>query len=236
MIDEDIHDAAGARRMVDILTDSEADPELRGQAAVKLGPGLQLCDERLDWDDITLYFGESTFETIDQTFRRLYHDASTPKLVRRRILEAAVRAPMDWHEGAVRAAWETDDDDWRQTAVFGMGNVPGFNEQLLEILKQDDLTEGVLREAVRAAGSRGLEKAEPIVRRVALDDDCESYTRQLAIEALIWCGTDRSERALEELSRHSNHDIADTAEWALGEFRMFSNLPDDLPDFDDDLF
>lgn len=236
MINEDIHDDAGARRMLGILTDSEADPELRGQAAIKLGPGLQLCDERIDWDDLDLYFGKATFEKIDQTFRRLYHDASTPKLVRRRILEAAVRAPMDWHEGAVRAAWETDDDDWRQTAVFGMGNIPGFEEQLLDILKRDELTEGVLREAVRAAGARGLEKAEPIVRQVALDDNRESYTRQLAIEALIWCGNDKSERALEKLTRHSDSGIADTAEWALGEFRMFSQMPDDLMGFDDDLF
>ncbi len=236
MIDEDIHDDAGARRMLDILTDSEADPELRGQAAIKLGPGLQLCDERIDWDDLDLYFGKPTFEKIDQTFRRLYHDASTPKLVRRRILEAAVRAPLDWHEGAVRAAWETDDDDWRQTAVFGMGNIPGFEDQLLDIVKRDDLSEGVLREAVRAAGARELGKAEPIVRRVALDENRESYTRQLAIEALIWCGNDRSECALSKLTRHSDPDIADTAEWALGEFRMFSQMPDDLAGFDDDLF
>ncbi len=236
MIDEDIIDDAGARRMLDILTDPEAAPERRGQAAIKLGPGLQLCDERLDWEDITLYFGKATFEEIDQTFRRLYHDASTPKLVRRRILEAAVRAPMDWHEGAVRAAWETDDDDWRQTAVFGMGNHPGFEEQILDILKRDDLSEGVLREAVRAAGGRELGKAEPIVRRVALDESRETYTRQLAIEALIWCGNDRSERALKKLTRHSDSDITDTAEWALGELRMFSSLPDDLAGFDDDFF
>lgn len=236
MIDEDIHDDAGAHRMLDILTDSQADPELRGQAAIKLGPGLQLCDERIDWDDLDLYFGKATFEEIDQTFRRLYHDASTPKLVRRRILEAAVRAPMDWHEGAVRAAWETDDDDWRETAVFGMGHVLGFEDQLLGILKRDDSSEGVLREAVRSAGARELDEAEPIVRRVALDDSRESYTRQLAIEALIWCGNDKSERALEKLTRRSDSDLADTAEWALGELRMFSNLPDDLEGFDDDLF
>ncbi|MFP4601169.1 MAG: HEAT repeat domain-containing protein [Persicimonas sp.] len=236
MLDEDIHDDAGARRMLDILTDPEADDELRAQAAIKLGPGLQLCDERIDWEDITLYFGKAAFEEIDQTFRRLYHDASTPKLVRRRILEAAVRAPMDWHEGAVRAALETDDDDWRQTAVFGMGNIPGFEDQLLDIVQRDDLSEGVLREAVRAAGARELDKAEPIVRRVALDESRESYTRQLAIEALIWCGNDRSERALEKLKRHSDSDIAEVAEWALGEFRMFRRLPDDLMGFDDDLF
>ncbi|MFW5967353.1 MAG: hypothetical protein ACOCV2_07540 [Persicimonas sp.] len=109
MLDEDIRDEAGARRMLDILTDTDADPERRGRAAVKLGPGLQFCDERLNWGDPELYFGKAIFEEIDQTFRRLYHDADTPKFIRRRILEAAVRAPMEWHEGAARAAWEADD-------------------------------------------------------------------------------------------------------------------------------
>jgi hypothetical protein len=130
MIDEDIHDDAGARRMLDILTDAQADPERRGQAAIKLGPGLQLCDEHIDWDDLDLYFGKATFEKIDQTFRRLYH---SPKASHARLFEPP-------------------------------------------------------------------------------------------------------ERALEKLTRHSDSDIADTAEWALGEFRMFSNLPDDLAGFDDDLF
>lgn len=236
MIDEDILDDAGAHRMLDILTDSEADPERRGQAAIKLGPGLQLVDERLNWDDITLYFGKATFEKIDQTFRSLYHDPSTPKLVRRRILEAAVRAPMDWHEGAVRAAWETDDDQWRQTALFGMGYIPGFEDQILDILKSDNLSEEILREAVRAAGARGINNAEPIVRRVALDEDVESYTRQLAIEALIWCGNDASERALVKLMDHEDRNIAETAQWALDERRMFAQLPDPSAEFDDDLF
>ena len=236
MMEEDIIDDAGAHRMLDILTDSDADPETRGRAAIKLGPGLQLCEERLDWDDIDLYFGKATFEKIDRTFRRLYHDASTPKLVRRRILEAAVRAPMDWHEGAVRAAWEADDDQWRQSAVFAMGYIGGFEDELLALLNRDNLSDDLLREAVRAAGSRGIEDAEPILRRVALDEDVDSYTRQIAIDGLIWCGNDASDRALEDLTHHEDSGIAEAAEFALGERKMFAQLPDDLTQSEDDLF
>jgi hypothetical protein len=236
MIDEEIDDDADARRMLEILSDVEAAPELRAEAAIKLGPGLQLCDERLDWDDLDLFFGEAVFEEIDGVFRRLYFDAGTPELVRRRILEAAVRAPMDWHEGAVRAAWAAEDDEWRQTAIFGMGHLPGFEGQLLKILNGEERSEEVLREAVRAAGARGLTEAEPIVRGVALEFGLDIYTRQVAIEALIWCGNDKSEKALDYLSQVATSDIADTAEWALEERRMFGGIPDVFDDFDDDLY
>ncbi|MGM0557017.1 MAG: HEAT repeat domain-containing protein [Myxococcota bacterium] len=236
MINEDIHDDAGARRMLDILTDSDADPERRGQAAIKLGPGLQLCDERLDWDDIDLFFGKATFEQIDKTFRRLYHDAATPRLVRRRILEAAVRFPLDWHDGAIRAAWESDDLDWQRTAMLGMGYVPGFEEQIMEVLEREAPPESLLYEAVRAAGNRAIDEAEPIIRRIALDDDYATFTREHAMNALIWCGNEASDRALERLSRHSDPDIADMAEWALGERRMFDMSPEDLMGFDDEFF
>jgi hypothetical protein len=53
-------------------------------------------------------------------------DASVPTDVRRRILEASVRAPQDWHRDAIRAAYASDDDVWRLTAVFCMRSVRGF--------------------------------------------------------------------------------------------------------------
>ena len=236
MLDDSIYDDEGARQMLKILTDPEESPERRARAAVKLGPGLQSVDERMGWQDPTVYFSEKVFEEIDSTFRSMYFDASTPELVRRRILEAAVRCPRDWHEGAIRAAWQSDDLDWRATALFSMGHIPGFEEDILTTLQRDDLPEDLLREAVRAAGFRGLGEAEPTVRRVALDDDVDTSIRLDAMEALIWCHGDESEAALRQLIKHSDDEIADTAQWALGEIQMFNSLPDDLTDFDPESF
>ena len=42
-------------------------------------------------------------------------DSSIPKQVRRRILEASVRAPEDWHQNAIRAAYSSGDKDWMLT-------------------------------------------------------------------------------------------------------------------------
>ena len=243
LFDEDITDNAGARRMLAILTDTEVDPEDRARAAIKLGPGLQLCDERLSWDDPDLYFTKMVFEEIDHTFRSLYHDATAPKIVRRRILEAAIRAPMNWHEGAVRAAWTTDDEDWRKTGIFGMGMIPGFDDEIRQALELEDVSAALRIEIVRAASGRQIAEAEPIARQMALDDSLEKLTRLIAIESLVGYASDASERALQKLTRSSDSDIAEAARWSLEDFRMFKNLPGlddlddlDLDDFPDDLF
>jgi hypothetical protein len=49
--------------------------------------------------------------------------------VRRRVLEASVRAPQDWHQEAIREAYSSGDESWRLTAVFCMRFVRGFKDQ-----------------------------------------------------------------------------------------------------------
>jgi hypothetical protein len=59
-----------------------------------------------------------TFAMVQESLCALYLDADhVPKNVRRSILEASVRAPQDWHRDAVRAAFSTDDEEWRLTSV-----------------------------------------------------------------------------------------------------------------------
>lgn len=232
MLDEPIDDDEGARQALDILTDPEEPPERRGEAVIKLGPGLQSVDERMSWADPSVFFSRDVFEEIDDTLRTMFFDASTPELVRRRILEAAVRCPGEWHEGAIRAAWQSDSSEWRVTALFSMDHVPGFEDEIRTTIRRPDLPDDLLREAVRAAGRRGLAEVEPIVREVALDDDAQHSIRLDAIDALIWCGDDHTEAALRQLTRHNDPEIADHAQWALDELRMFNSLPDDPSDFD----
>jgi len=229
---EGVIDDEGARRMLRVLTDAGADPKRRAGAAIALGPGLETCDLRMDWDDATVYFAEKTFEEIGRTFHRLYLDASTPKLVRRRILEAAVRAPAEWHAGAIAAAWESGDDEWKLTATFGMGHVPGFEDRLLQVLETDDLSDEMLREALVAAGHREIAAAVPVIARVARDEALETDTRLVAIEALVECGGEEAERTLEALAQGPDRDIAEIAEEAAWELRALHGGGG--PEFDDD--
>ncbi len=45
-----------------------------------------------------------------------------------------MRAPQDWHAGAIRAAYLCGDNDWVLTAVFAMSRIRGFEDQILEAL------------------------------------------------------------------------------------------------------
>jgi hypothetical protein len=89
--------------------------------------------------------------------QKLYFDNGIPKEVRRRILEASVRAPESWHQNAIQAAYSSGDKDWMLTAVFAMGRVRGFDDQILEALKSADPE--IHYEAVEAAGAWGLAAA-----------------------------------------------------------------------------
>lgn len=79
--------------------------ELRGKAAISLGPALEHADTFgfEDADDQLIF--EATFSRIQKSFRDLFHEDAVPRDVRRRILEASVRAPQEWHNEPVRSAY-----------------------------------------------------------------------------------------------------------------------------------
>ncbi|MFC1735770.1 hypothetical protein ACFL1X_06610 [Candidatus Hydrogenedentota bacterium] len=139
------------------ILQSNGEPELlRGMAAIALGPVLDTGDIELmgmdefdEPDDVPISL--QTFKMIQATFHKLYTEAAVPEEVRRRILEASVRAPQDWHKGAIRAAYASDDEDWKLTAVFGMNYIRGFDEQIRESLDSDN--SDIRYEAERAAGA-----------------------------------------------------------------------------------
>jgi hypothetical protein len=162
-----------------ILRDGAAAETLRGLAAISLGPVLELADTDGfdDPDDVPI--SERTFEGIQKALRKLFSDADVPTGVRRRILEASVRAPRDWHRGAVRTAHRSDDAAWKLTAAFCMRYVRGLDEEILEALESED-TE-TQSEAVGAAGAWGVQAAWP--RIAALIDD-EGTSRRVLLEAI----------------------------------------------------
>src|SRR5438093_10541758 len=120
--------------MLSILRRGDRSEEVRGRAVISLGPILEHADTQGFEDADDLPITERAFHTLQESLRKLYRDANVPKEVRRRILEASVRAPQDWHEDAIRVAYSSGDEVWRLTAVFCMRFVRGFEEQILEAL------------------------------------------------------------------------------------------------------
>ena len=91
-----------AECLLSIIRNSGEPDGLRARAATSLGPVLELAfiDEFEEPDAVPIT--ERTFRNIQISLQQVYADESIPKIVRRRILEASVRAPEDWHRKAIR--------------------------------------------------------------------------------------------------------------------------------------
>jgi len=189
-----------------------AEPErLRAKAAIALGPVLEQTDT--DGFDDPVFEGdlppitEGMFTAIQLRLRELYQDGGVPKLVRRRILEASVRAPENWHKGAIREAYAGDDEEWKLTAVFGMNYIKGFDKEILESLRSKN--KDIHFHAVEAAGAWELDKAwEHVVDLV----ESPKTDKRLLIAAIGAVGAIRPNDAwevLEHLEDSADEDIVE---------------------------
>ena len=101
---------------------------------------------------------KKVFDRIQEALRKAYLGGEgSPKELRRRALEASVRAPQDWHREAVRTAYESGDEEWKLTAVFSMRWIDGFDKEIVEAL--DSPNSDIQFEAVRAAADREVRAA-----------------------------------------------------------------------------
>ena len=226
-----INDAL-AEALLSVLRSGDESPELRAQAAISLGPVLDHADVDGFEDPEDVPITEQTFHKIQESLRTLYADASVPKAVRRSILEAAVRAPQDWHAGAVRAAYASDDEAWRLTAVFCMRFIRGFDEQILEALASDDAD--ILYEAVCAAGNWEVDAAWSQIAALVTSGDTDKPLLLAAIEAVAEIRPQEADEVLAELIDSDDEDIAEAACEALA---LATGLPDgDDEDDEDDEF
>lgn len=196
---------------------SEESGQLRAQAAIALGPVLELGDTDgfEDWliGDSTP-ISEVTFQRIRTTLRGLYTDANVPKTVRRRILEASIRARDDWHQNAIRAAYASSDAEWRLTAVFAMRFVSGFDDEILESLNDPDTQ--IQYEAVCAAGNWELNAAWPQVAERVNSANSTKLVRLAAMEAAATIRPTEAGLLLLQVADNSNdHEIIEAAEQAM---------------------
>ena len=222
-------DDALADALLAIVGSGGEPEELRAKAVISLGPALEQADiEEFD-DPDAVPIGEKTFRGIKQSLRKLYLDSAVPKSVRRSILEAAVRAPQEWHPGAIRRAWSSEDPEWKLTAAFCMSYVRGFDREILEALASAD--PGIYYHAVRAAGTWEVDAAWPRVAAIATLANTNKPLLLAAIEALATIRPHESMEMLVDLADSEDEDIREAAGEAMS---MAEGLKDN--ELDDDEF
>lgn len=202
--------------LLSLVRDGRRAERVRSEAAIALGPALESADmEDFDETDPTPEspISQRTFQSAQRSLAELYRDSSVPKQVRRRILEASVRAPQDWHQDAIRAAFASGDDEWRLTAVFSMGYAPGFDRQIVESLASRDPE--VHYQAVVAAGVWSVLEAAEHVAALATAPGTPKPLRLAAIEAVASIQPDEAASILADLCHAADQDVADAAQEAL---------------------
>jgi hypothetical protein len=214
--------------LLTIIRDKDEPEELRAKAAISLGPALDYANmmEFDDPDDILL--SEEAFYKVQKQLQNIHQDAGAPKELRRMALEASVRAPMDWHKQAIQEAYRSNDQQWLLTAIFCMGYVKGFEDQILESLKSEN--PDIFYEAVCSAGNRGVKAAWPYVEEIITGEGLDKPLLIAAIEASIHINPFESVDILSELSLSDDEEIAEAAEEALAMAGMYAG---DLSDYDD---
>ena len=223
VINDDLADA-----LMTIIRDAEEPEKLRARAAISLGAVLEQADMDAfeDLDDVPIF--ERTFRNIQDTLHRLYLEKSNPKEVRRRILEASVRAPQDWHQNAIMAAYSSGDKDWMLTAVFSMRWVRGFDDQILEALKSVDAE--IHYEAVNAAGSWELDAAWPHIFALLNDAGTPKLLLLAAIGAASSIRPQEAGEILIDLAESDDEEIAEAADEAIAMSESISDEEDDEDD------
>jgi len=202
-----------ADMLLTIAGSADEPEQLRARAAISLGPILEQTDIDgfEDPDDVPIT--ERTFHNIQNSLEKVYRDQSTPKDVRRRILEASVRAPQTWHQDAIRHAYSSGDKEWMLTAVFSMRWVRGFDDQILQALKSEDPE--INCQAVIAAGNWELDGAWPHIVELLHDAHCSKPLLLAAIGALSGIRPVEARDILEDLAESDDEEIADAVSEAL---------------------
>jgi hypothetical protein len=199
--------------LLSIAGDSSEQARLRAKAAISLGPALEEADtDQFDGPDESS-ISPATFQKINESLHQLYLDQTLPKEVRRRILEASVRSPQDWHRDAILAAYASTDVDWVLTAVFAMCYIRGFETQILEALESADPR--VHYEAVNAAGNWELDAAWPHVVGLLQDPDTSKPLLLAAINAVGSIRPDEAGPLLVDLTDSEDQEIAEAADEAM---------------------
>lgn len=220
-----------ATALLELFGSPDESDELRGHAAISLGPVLEDLESGFyDDEPEDAPFSGETERAIRTALRDGYRDGELPKYVRRRALEASARAPEAWHPGAVRAAYHSGDEEWRRTAVFCMGYVPGFADEILDALESDDLA--LVYDALQAARSQGVRGAWPKVRSLLRSPGTDRELLLMAISAVVTVRPEGAYEALDPFLDSEDEEVAHAARYALELVEAFDDelFDDEGPD------
>ena len=212
--------------LLSILQNEEESEELRGTAAISLGPALESADTDGFDDPEDPPITEATFLRVQESLLRLYRDTAVPVSVRRKVLEASVRAPQEWHHEAVRKAYAGDEEEWKLTAVTAMYCIGGFDDQILEALESDNRS--IQYQAICAAGSWGVEEAWPHVSEIISAPATEKQFLLAAIDAVASINPEEAGVLLTDLADSRDEEIAEAAFEAIAMAEILYNA-----EFDD---
>jgi hypothetical protein len=214
--------------LLSIVLRGDETEELRCQAVLSLGPVLEYAYTDGFDDPEEVPISEETFHRLQESLRKQYLDADIAKNVRRRILEASVRAPQDWHQDAIRAIYSLEDELWRLTAVFCMRFIRGFDDEIVEALESEDPE--IHYQAVCAAGVWGVEAAWSHVSGLLTSEDTDKPLLLAAIEAVASIRPQEAAEILTDLTNSEDEDIAEATLEAL----TLAGLPREDVDWDED--
>lgn len=214
-----------AGELLAIVNDDKNSVSLRGRAAISIGPALEYAfiDGFEIPDDVPI--SEKKYHEIQDSLYKLYLDTNVPEEVRRRVLEASVRAPQDWHQSAIQEVYSNADKSWRLTAVFCMRFVRGFNEQIIEALESEN--QDIFYEAVCAAGNWDMDAAWSHIAALITSKDTEKYMLMAAIEAVASIRPQEAAQILIDLTQSEDQDIAEAASEAIAMTEVFLDIEDD---------
>jgi hypothetical protein len=202
-----------AQTLLTIAGNTAEPEELRCQAALALGPVLELYDLEYFDDPEETFLAAETFRTIQGALKAIYDDESAPELLRRRVLETAVRAPLPWHTDAIRAAYASTNEEWQLTAVFCMMYVNGFAAEILQALTSRDPL--ISYEAVHAAGNWGLKEAWPHIAPLLSLRNTDKALLIAAIDAAAGIAVPEANGLLTDLLDSDDDDTIDAVNEAL---------------------
>jgi hypothetical protein len=208
VIDDDL-----AAALLAIVRDAGEPEQLRARAAISFGPALEQADLDGFEDPDEVPITKGMFRNIQDSLQKLYLDNSTPKEVRRRVLEASVRAPEPWHRDAIAHAYASGDKEWMLTAVFAMRWVRGFDKQILAALKSAN--PDIHCEAVRAAGNWELDAAWSHIVELVKNPRTPKRVLLAAIGAVGSIRPAEAPGILLDLADSDDEEIAEAADEAM---------------------
>jgi len=213
--------------LLTLIADAQEGEALRGQAAISLGPVLELCDMDGFEEPSEVPITQELFGQVQSKLKQLYFDGVVPKEVKRRILEASSRAAAEWHHDAIHQAFLSGDPNWQLTSVFCMGYVGGFDAEILKALTSNNPAIQYL--AISAAGVWEVQAAWPHVLGRLVADDTEKPILLAAIDAVASLRPKEAQEVLSDLLDSEDDDIAEAAGEAIGmaEERLKGHTEDD---------